>query len=379
MTESRFIADRVRTIGSSGIRRVFDLGATLKDPINLSIGQPDFDVPDNVKEAMIRAVRDGHNGYTVTRGLPALRERIGKRLVEEFDWHADVLVTSGVSGGLLLGMMACLNPGDEVVFGDPYFVSYPYLARLAGGVARPVPLYDDFQLCPDRIAAAITPKTKMILLCSPGNPTGVVHRDEDVRAVAELAREHDLLLVSDEIYAMLSYDGRPPSVVRHAPERTVLLRGYGKSYGMTGWRMGYAAGPEAIIAEMAKLQQYTFVCAPQPCQYGALEAMDTDMSGYLNNYRAKRDLVCNELEGALRFVKPSGGFYVFPEAPARFASATAFVEEAIRRNLLIIPGEVFSQRDTHFRISYAAPEEKLRAGCEILRSLAESPAIAQPP
>jgi aspartate aminotransferase/aminotransferase len=374
MTESRFIADRALTIGSSGIRRVFDLGATLEDPINLSIGQPDFDVPDNVKEAMIRAVRDGHNGYTVTRGLPALRERIGKRLVEEFDWHPDVLVTSGVSGGLLLAMMACLNPGDEVVFGDPYFVSYPYLVRLAGGVAKSVPLYDDFQLRPDRIAEAITPKTKMILLCSPGNPTGVVHRDEDIHAVAELARKHDLLLVSDEIYAMLSYDGRPPSVVRHAPERTVLLRGYGKSYGMTGWRMGYAAGPEAIIAEMAKLQQYTFVCAPQPCQYGALEAMDTDMSDSVNRYRAKRDLVCNELEGALRFVRPSGGFYVFPEVPAGFASATALVEEAIRRNLLIIPGEVFSGRDTHFRISYAAPEAKLRAGCEILRTLATSPA-----
>lgn len=374
MPESRFIADRVRTIGSSGIRRVFELGATLDDPINLSIGQPDFDVPDNVKDAMIRAVRDGHNGYTVTRGLPSLRERISRGLDEEFGWDPDVLVTCGVSGGLMLAMLACVNPGDEVIFGDPYFVSYPYLVQLAGGVPKPVSLYDDFQLRPDRIAEAITPKTKMILLCSPGNPTGVVHRESDIRAVAELARKHDLLLVSDEIYSMISYDGSPPSVVRHAPERTLLLRGYGKSYGMTGWRMGYASGPADVIAEMAKLQQYTFVCAPQPCQYGALEAMDTDMSAHVDRYRAKRDLALAELEGVFEFVRPSGGFYVFPETPAGFASGTAFVEQAISRNLLIIPGEVFSERDTHFRISYAASDEKIRAGCEVLRSLATTPA-----
>ena len=191
-----------------------------------------------------------------------------------------------------------------------------------------------------------------------------------MQAIAELARRHDLLIVSDEIYCLLTYDGPSPSPVRFAPERTLLLRGFGKSYGMTGLRMGYAAGPADVIAEMAKLQQYTFVCAPQPGQHGAIEAMDTDMSAQVTAYRAKRDLVCAELEGAFDFVRPSGGFYVFPKAPDRYESATAFVEEAIRRNVLIIPGEAFSERDTHFRISYAVPDDRIRQGCKVLRSLA---------
>ena len=370
MTGKQFIADHVKPIGSSGIRRVFDLGATLKDPINLSIGQPDYPVPDNVQDAMIDAIRAGHNGYTVTRGIPPLRERIAQKLKDEFDWEPDLFVTSGLSGGLLLSLMACLNPGDEVLIGDPYFVSYPHLVRLTAGVPVFVNLYDDFQLHPERFAAAVTDKTKLIIVCSPGNPTGTVYRDEDVRALGELARKHDLLIVSDEIYCTLSYDGTNPSPARFAPERTVLLRGFGKSHAMTGLRLGYAAGPPDVITEMAKLQQYTFVCAPHPAQYGALTAMDTDMSHHLAAYRAKRELVCTELEGVLDFVRPSGGFYVFPKAPPRFPSATPFVEEAIRRNVLIIPGEVFSERDTHFRISYAVPNNKIREGCEILRTLA---------
>jgi len=370
MTGQQFVAEHVKPIGSSGIRRVFDLGATLKDPIDLSIGQPDFAVPQNVKQAMIRAIRENRNNYTVTRGLPQLRERIAKELKEEFDWKPDLFVTSGVSGGLLLALMACINPGDEVLIGDPYFVSYKHLVRLVGGVPVLVDLYDDFQLHPERFAAAITDKSKMILLSSPSNPTGVVHNADDVQAVARLAERHDLLVVSDEIYCVLTYDGISPSPVRFAPDRTLLLRGYSKSYAMTGLRLGYAAGPGKVISEMAKLQQYTFVCAPQPAQFGGLEAMDTDMSAQVAAYRAKRDLVCSELEGAFEFVKPSGGFYVFPEAPKRFPSGTAFVEEAIRRNVLIIPGEVFSERDTHFRISYAAPDGKIRRGCDILRSLA---------
>ena len=370
MTGAQFIAEHVKPIGSSGIRRVFDLGATLKDPINLSIGQPDFPVPKNVQEAIAKSIRAGHNGYTVTRGIPALRERIAEQLKEEFDWEPDLFVTSGLSGGLLLALIACLNPGDEVLVGDPYFVSYPHLVRLTAGVPVCVDLYDDFQLHPERFEATVTAKTKMIIICSPSNPTGVVLGQEDMRTIAELARKRDLLIVSDEIYCTLTYDGGNPSPAQFAPERTVLLRGFGKSHAMTGLRIGYAAGPSEIIAEMAKLQQYTFVCAPHPVQYGALTEMDTEMSDQVAAYATKRDLVCAELEGLFEFVRPAGGFYVFAKAPPRFASATEFVEEAIRRNVLIIPGEVFSQRDTHFRISYAAPDEKIRQGCAILRSLA---------
>ena len=367
---NKFLAERVKTIGSSGIRRIFDLGAQLVDPIDLSIGQPDFPVPDAVKRAMIRAIETDHNGYTTTRGLPELRQRISRQLKEEFNWEPDVFVTSGVSGGLLLAALVCLNPGDEVLIGDPYFVSYPHFVRLAGGVPVRVELYDDFQLRPERFAAAITPRTKMLILASPGNPTGVVHRRADVQAVTDLARKHDLLVVSDEIYNLLTYDGPAASPVSFAPERTVLLRGFGKSYAMTGLRMGYAAGPPEIINEMAKLQQYTYVCAPQPAQYGGLAALDTDISARVAEYRGKRDLVCKLLERVVDFVRPAGGFYVFPKAPPRFPSATAFVTAAIEHKLLVIPGEVFSGRDTHFRISYAASDDKLRRGCEIIRRLA---------
>ena len=369
MTGEQFVAEHVKPIGSSGIRRVFDLGATLKDPINLSIGQPDFPVPEAVKDAMVEAIRTDHNGYTVTRGIAPLRDRIARQLKEEFSWEPDLFVTSGLSGGLFLALMTCLNPGDEVLIGDPYFVSYPHLVRLTAGVPVFVDLYDDFQLHPERFEAAITAKTKMIIVCSPGNPTGTVHREDDVRALAEIARKHDLLIVSDEIYSILSYDCPSPSPVEFAPERTLLLRGFGKSHAMTGLRMGYAAGPPNVISEMAKLQQYTYVCAPHAAQYGALTAMDTDMSDQVDTYRAKRDLVCAELEGVFEAVRPSGGFYVFPKCPANFSSATPFVEQAIKNNVLIIPGEVFSARDTHFRISYAAPDEKIREGCGILRGL----------
>lgn len=371
MSGEQFIADHVKGIGSSGIRRVFDLGATLNDPVNLSIGQPDFPVPEPIRRAMIQAIENGHTGYTVTRGIAPLRERIAQALKDEFDWSPDLFVTSGLSGGLLLVLMACLNPGEEVIFGDPYFVSYKQLVPLVGAKPVIVDLYDSkFQLDPDRIEAAVTDRTKIILLNSPSNPTGVVYEADRVRAVCEFARRHDLLIVSDEIYEMLCYDGRSPSPVSFAPERTVLLRGYGKSYAMTGLRMGYAAGPEPIITEMAKLQQYTYVCAPHPMQYGALAAMDTDMSAQIDAYRKKRDLVCDALEGVVEFVRPGGGFYVFAKTPNAYHSTNAFIEAAVERNLLLIPGEVFSERNTHFRISYAAPEDKLRAGCDVVRDLA---------
>jgi aspartate aminotransferase/aminotransferase len=370
MSGRSFIADHVRSIGESGIRRVFNLAASLTDPINLSIGEPDFGVPPEVRAAMIRAIEEGRNRYTVTRGIPELRQRIAAQLREEFDWEPDLFVTCGVSGGLLLALMACVNPGDEVIIPDPYFVSYKHLVKLVGGVPKTVSLYDDFQLHPERFAEAVTRKSKIIMIASPSNPTGVVFADRDLEALADLARQHDLLLISDEIYNQLTYDGPAPSPVPHAKDRTLLLRGYSKSYAMTGLRMGYAAGPAEVIGEMAKLQQYSFVCAPQPAQWGALAAMDTDVSQHVNDYRAKRDLVCRELEGSFEFIRPSGGFYVFPKAPARFASATVFVDEAIRNNVLIIPGNVFSERDSNFRISYAASDETIRKGCAVLRSIA---------
>jgi aspartate aminotransferase/aminotransferase len=284
--------------------------------------------------------------------------------------EAAVLVTSGVSGGLLLSLLATVNPGEEVLFLDPYFVSYLQLTNLIGGKAVPVSSYPDFRFRRDAVEAAITPRTKAILINSPANPTGRVMTSEEVEAAAELAQRHNLVLISDEIYEQLSYDGGSPSPLAMAPENTVVLRGFGKTYGITGWRMGYAVGPAAIIEEMTKFHQYTYVCAPSMAQFATLTALKTDVSDHLHDYARKRDLVCNLLESRFEIVRPGGGFYVFPRVPDHFSSATQFCEAAAQEGVLVIPGSAFSAQDTHFRISYATSDAMLRRGCEVLCRLA---------
>jgi aspartate aminotransferase/aminotransferase len=374
MSEPRadhFLSSRSRSVDASGIRKVFDLGAKLKDPINLSIGQPDFDVPPDVRAAAIHAVESGQNGYTVTQGIAPLRERIVADLQAECGRQLPVLITSGVSGGILLSLMAVLDPGDEVVLGDPYFVIYKHAVRLVGGVPVLVDTYPDFRFDAERFESAITPRTKMLVLATPSNPTGVILDAGELKRAADLAERHDLILVVDEIYNQLTYDEPCPPPLESAPARTLLLRGFGKSYGMTGWRLGYAAGPKFLIEEMTKLQQYTFVCAPSMAQWAGLAALDADISGHVNDYRRKRDLVYDRLSPVFEIARPSGGFYFFPRIPDRFANATEFVEAAVERNVLVIPGSVFSERDTHFRLSYATSDDRLKRGCDILCDLAE--------
>lgn len=370
MDISRLLADRTRKIQFSGIRRFFELAGRMEDPCDLSIGQPDYDAPEPMKQAAIKAITEGHNRYTPSAGVPALRERIASSLEAEFGRRPPVLVTCGVSGGLTLALLATIEPGDEVVFLDPYFVSYIHLVHMAGGKPVPVPSYPDFRFRPEAVEAAITDRTKVLLINSPANPTGRVMSPEEATATGEIARRHGLLLISDEIYDCLSYDGPSPSPVPSAPDNTLLLRGFGKAYGVTGWRMGYAAGPAALIDEMTKLQQYTFVCAPSMAQYASIEAMDVDVSDRVRQYAGKRDLVCDLLSDHFTFERPSGGFYVFPQVPGRFDSATAFVEAVAKRDVLVIPGGIFSGRDTHFRISYATSDEMIRRGCGVLCDVA---------
>lgn len=369
MTTSHWITDRAKAIEASGIRKIFDLGRSLKDPVNLSIGQPHFDVPAPVKAAAKDAIDRGLNGYTVTQGAAELRDRLRADVRARFP-HTDreVLVTSGTSGGLLLAMLAVVNPGDEVIVPDPYFVSYPHLVTLAGGRAVYVDTAPDFQLDPDRVRAAVTDRTKVILTCSPANPTGAVTPPDALKAIAELARGRGILLVSDEIYRAFQYDGTARSPAEFN-EDVLVVEGFGKTYGMTGWRLGSAHGPRAVIEEMAKLQQMTFVCAPTPFQYAGLAALDFDVSGIVADYKRKRDLLADGLRGRFEFAVPGGAFYLYPKAP--WGTGTDFVTEAISQNLLIIPGVTFSRRDTHFRISYAAPDETIRRGVEILNRLAD--------
>jgi aspartate aminotransferase/aminotransferase len=366
------IADRMARIDASGIRKVFDLAARMTNPINLSIGQPDFDVPPSVRSAAIQAIEDGHNKYTQTQGAAVLREALAEHCAEEFAWadaaERPYLVTSGVSGGLVLAMLALVNPGDEVVFADPYFVMYAHLVHLAGGKCVTVDTYPDFKPDPAKFQAAITDKTRMILLNSPANPTGVVYSQADLQAIAEIAARHDLLVVSDEIYDQFCYD-QPFVSIASMYDKTLLLRGMSKSYAMTGWRVGWATGPGPILEKMTMLQQYSFVCAPSMAQVAAVQALDCDISEHVEAYKAKRDMVVQALSEPMGLIRPGGAFYAFVPAPG--GQATEFVKRAIEQNVLIIPGSVFSGRDSHFRISYATDNDSLARGLEILRSLAD--------
>ena len=362
------IADRMKLIDASGIRKVFDLAARLEAPLNLSIGQPDFDVPEPVKEAAIEAIRQGRNRYTQTQGIAPLRERIASLLSQQFGvTDPAVLVTSGASGALVLLMMATVNPGDEVLIGDPYFVMYKHLVNLVGGRPVFVDTYPDFRLTAERIAPHVTGRTRMLILNSPCNPSGAVMTRRELDDILDLARRHNLLVASDEIYDVFCYDA-PYESAFGCWEKTILLKGFSKTWAMTGWRLGYAAGPPEIIQAMAMLQQYSFVCAPSMVQWAGLAALETDMSEAVAEYRARRDLVYDALKDDFDLVRPQGAFYMFPRAPG--GGAEAFVAEAIRRNVLIIPGNVFSERDTHFRISYAADRETLARGAETLCALA---------
>jgi aspartate aminotransferase/aminotransferase len=366
---SAFISDRAHAIDASGIRKVFDLAAKLPDPINLSIGLPDFDVPEVVKQAAIDSIRAGQNRYTQTQGIAPLRDRLRRALSAEMGRDVgEVLITSGVSGGLLLALQAIINPGDEVIFLDPYFVAYKHILTLTGGKAVPVDSYPDFRFHADRVEAAITPHTKVLLLNSPSNPTGIVMTEAEVKSAVELAKKHDLLIISDEIYEPFLYAGTGLASPARLYDRTIILRGFSKSHAMTGWRLGYAAGPAEIIAQMTKLQQYTFVCAPSPLQHAAVAALDVPMQAAVEKYRIKRDIVFQGLDPRFERTKPEGAFYIFPKAPSGWTAAD-FAAAAIERNVLIIPGNVFSNRDTHFRISYATTDEKLREGIAVLNSI----------
>lgn len=382
MDIERLLSPRSRSIDASGIRRVFELGAKLKDPINLSIGQPDFAVPEAIKQAAIDAVRANRNGYTLTQGIPELREKITAHLEATMGWpkgEYGVLVTSGTSGALFLAAMAMLGGDDEMVIPDPYFVLYPNLAKLFGGHAVLCDTYPEFKMTAARTAPLLNDRTRFVLNCSPGNPTGVTMTEAEQFALHDVCRERGVVLVSDEIYDRFVFPPfsvaapspcRPRAACERPWESVLLVRGFGKTYGATGWRIGYAAGPRRLIEEMSKLQQYTYVCAPSMAQWGAVAAFDTDISGLVGAYARRRDRVVERLSAVTEVAVPTGAFYAFPRVPERLGlTAKAFVERAIERGVLIIPGNVFSQRDTHFRLSFATDERTLERGLDVIVDL----------
>lgn len=364
----RWLAQRTREIEVSGIRKVFDLAAKLRDPVNLSIGQPNFDVPEPIKAAAQEAIAAGRNAYTVTQGIAELRTRIRADLQRQHhETEREVLITSGTSGALALVLFTILDPGDEVIVFDPYFVMYPHFVTLAGGHTVLIDTYPHFDIDADRVKKAIGPRTKAIIVNSPANPTGKVYGGEVLRDLARLAAERNVLLISDEVYRAFCYDEPFSSPLDHNPD-TLVVDGFSKKYGMTGWRLGYCHGPRRLIEEMTKLQQFTYVCAPSIVQHAGVVAIDCDVSEHVADYRRKRDRIVDGLKEHYELIRPGGAFYAFPKVP--WGTGGDFVAEAIRNNLLIIPGGTFSKQDTHFRISYAASDTTLDRGLEILCRLA---------
>lgn len=397
MNAQSLLSARSTGIDGSGIRRIFELGAKLKNPINLSIGQPDFPVPEVMRRAATEAIEAGANGYTLSQGTGPLRARTAAHLNADLGWdvHPDLppqddpdrtslMITSGTSGALMLAAMALLDPGDEFIIPDPYFVVYPNIGKMIGAKAVLCDIYPDFRMTAERVEPLITERTKYVLFNSPSNPSGVTPTNAECRELLELCKDRGVILLSDEIYDEFVYsdavepsprgesgDRCPsPGRFKRAEESVLLVRGFGKTYGCTGWRMGYAAGPGPILREMGKLQQYSFVCAPSMAQAGCVAAFNADVSAHVADYQRRRDMVLEILSGVTDVATPGGAFYVFPKVPEQLGmTATELVEKAIEREVLCIPGGVFSSRDTHVRLSLSAPEERLREGVEILAEL----------
>jgi aspartate/methionine/tyrosine aminotransferase len=383
------ISERARAVEASGIREVFRRRATMSDPIDLSIGQPDFEVPAPMKRAAVRAIEENKQGYTLTQGIAPLIKRIASHLEHDLGWPAthsesSMIVTTGTSGALHIAMLALLNPGDEIILPDPFFVAYPHMARLCG--ARPVfcDTYPDFRMTAERVEPLITARTKAVLLNSPGNPSGAVLNGRECADLLDLCRRRNVLLISDEIYDEFCFadalepTGLPvggrrcpsPCRVKGSEDSILLIRGFGKTFGCTGWRMGYTIGPRPLIDQLMKMQQYSFVCAPTPFQWSCIEAFDLDMRPQVDAYQRKRDLVMQRLGPITGLRRPGGAFYAFVPVPkSAAANSRALFEKALAKNVLFVPGDVFSNRDTHFRLSFATSDHTLERGLDALERL----------
>jgi aminotransferase len=364
---SPYVSRCVNDLAPSGIRKFFDLVSTLEGVISLGVGEPDYVTPWHIREAAIYALEKGYTMYTSNAGLPELREEVARYLSNRYRVNYDpqnqILITTGVSEALDLAMRATLNPGDEVIMSDPCYVSYAPCVCLAGGVPVKVPLRveDNFELRAEDIIPYITPKTKAILLGYPANPTGaMISRDKLVR-IAELAKRHHLLVISDEIYSRLVYqvDEVCFASLPGMYDYTLLLNGFSKAYAMTGWRLGYACGNRDIIGAMTKIHQYTMLCAPITAQKAAIEALksgEPDISEMVEDYNRRRLLIVKGLNDiGLKCFEPKGAFYAFPSIRKTGLTSEEFSERLLKEELvLVVPGTAFGEHgEGYIRCCYA--------------------------
>ncbi|SEM92254.1 aminotransferase class I/II-fold pyridoxal phosphate-dependent enzyme [Lihuaxuella thermophila] len=362
----------VKNLAPSGIRRFFDLVNQKPNAISLGVGEPDFVTPWHVREACVAALERGMTTYTSNQGMPELIREIASYLNRRFSLNYDeqeILVTFGASEAIDLALRALVAAGDEVLIPEPCYVSYTPCVQLAGGKPVPVPTYAQygFKLRAEELEKAITPRSKVLILCYPNNPTGAIMRREDLEPIAALVKKHGLLVISDEIYAELTYQGRHTSIgsLPGMKEHVILVSGFSKAFAMTGWRIGYTAAPLPILSGMLKIHQYTALCAPITSQMAALEAVKNGLQeceAMVSQYDRRRRLVVKAFQDmGLKCHDPQGAFYVFPSIESTGLDAHTFAEQLLEEEeVAVVPGDVFGPSGTgHIRCSYATSIERL--------------------
>jgi aspartate aminotransferase len=371
MTE---FSNRVEQVSISGIREVFE--AAGEDAINLGLGQPDFPTPEHARSAAVDAIQAGKaDAYTSNKGTESLRESISAKFERDRGLAVDpedIIATAGGSEALHLVMEAHVDQGDEVIYPDPGFVAYEALTHVAGGEPKPVPLREDLTLDPATVEENITEDTAAFIVNSPGNPTGAVQSEADMREFARIAEEHDVLCVSDEVYEHIVFDGEHHSPMEYTDSgNVVVVSACSKTYSMTGWRLGWVAGPNDRIERMLRVHQYVQACASAPAQYaaeGAIDGPQDVVDEMVATFEERRDLVVDGLtDMGLKVPEPKGAFYVMPKVP------DGWVDEVLDRGVVVVPGEAFGDHgEGYARISYATSTEELEEALDVMREATEA-------
>ncbi|MEE4193767.1 MAG: aminotransferase class I/II-fold pyridoxal phosphate-dependent enzyme [Anaerolineae bacterium] len=386
MDYSKHLSDRVLRLKPSGIRRFFDLAAQMDDVLSLSVGEPDFDTPKPIIQAGIRSLEAGETHYTGNAGRPELRKAVSLHIEKlygvSYNPEGEVFMTVGGSEGLYLAALALLNKGDEIIIPTPCFVSYQGDAFLTDATVVEVPckIENNFDLDPKDIEAAITPNTKVILLGFPSNPTGAVASRETLSHIAELADKHDLIVLSDEMYDQIVYDGEHVcfSTLPNMKDRTILLGGFSKDYAMTGWRIGYICGPQPLVSKMLAIHQYLIMCVSTTSQDAATVALQIGqeyVKEMVDEYRRRRDYIYERLTGmGLPMIKPAGAFYAFPNITSTGLDSLTFCEEFLKaEKVAVVPGSAFGSGGEGFvRICYASSMENIKEAMDRMERFIQS-------